>query len=71
MTFPYGLHLLNLLGGAWRSENDEPLQATTSGAWAVMLTDGAGDGGRSNPGTAPAGTKASAIANLSPLPDRQ
>jgi len=53
MTFPYGLHLLNLLGGAWRSENDEPLQATTSGAWAVMLTDGAGDGGRSNDASTP------------------
>ena len=71
MTFPYGLHLLNLLGAAWSSDLTKPLQATTSGAWAGMSTDGAGDGGRNAPGTAPAGTEASAIANLSGLQNGQ
>lgn len=70
MTFPYGLHLLHLVGAAGHCAFDEPLQATASGAWAAMLTDGAGDGGRTAPGTAPAGAEASAIANLSERPTR-
>ncbi len=65
MTFPYGLHLHHLLGDVWNIGFTEPLQATASGAWADMPADGAGDGGRTSSGTAPAGTKASAIANFS------
>lgn len=64
MTFPFGLHLGHLLGTGAALEIHEPLQAMASGAWAAMLTDGAGDGGRSASGTAPAGAKASAIANF-------
>lgn len=64
MTFPYGLHLYHLLGAAWCSDFPEPLQATASGAWAAMLTDGAGDGGRNADGTAPAAAQASAIAKI-------
>lgn len=64
MTFPYGLHLLHLLGAVWNSGFTEPLQATASGAWADMPADGAGDGGRTDVSIAPAGVKASAIANF-------
>jgi hypothetical protein len=69
MTFPYGLHLGHLLGTAWARNLTEPLQAMASGAWAAMLTDGASDGGRTASGTAPAGAKASAIADISPVTD--
>ena len=69
MTFPFGIHLGHLLGTAAVVEIPEPLQAMASGAWAAMLTDGAGDGGRTASGTAPAGAKASAIAKLSPADD--
>ena len=65
MTFPFGLHLGHLLGTFAEHDIPQPLQAMASGAWAAMLTDGAGDGGRTAPGTAPAGPEASAIANLS------
>ena len=68
MTFPYGLHILHLLGATWSPELNDPLQASTSGAWAVMSKDGAGDGGRNTPSTAPVGSKASAIANFTRLP---
>jgi hypothetical protein len=70
MTFPYGLHLGHLLGTASAHHCTEPLQAMASGAWAAMLTDGAGDGGRTASGTAPAGAQASAIADISPAIDR-
>jgi len=66
MPFPYGLHLGHLLGSIQAHDITEPLQAMASGAWAAMLTDGAGDGGRTASSTAPAGAKASAIANFPP-----
>lgn len=69
MTFPFGIHLGHLLGTATAHDIPEPLQAMASGAWAAMLTDGAGDGGRTASGTAPAGAKASAIAKLSNADD--
>lgn len=69
MPFPYGLHLGHLLGTGPSHDTPEPLQAMASGAWAAMLTDGAGDGGRTASGTAPAGAQASAIANFSAADD--
>ena len=69
MPFPFGIHLGHLLGTGSAHEIPEPLQATVSGAWAAMLTDGAGDGGRTASSTAPAGAQASAIANFSPVDD--